>query len=359
MGKGYYIIPIFVPHLGCPHDCVFCNQKKITGYSGKITGEMVERQILRFLETIKPDGQKKIEIAFYGGSFTGIEQQDQDELLAVASNWKKKGIIQEIRISTRPDYISKPVVERLSSFGVTVVELGVQSMDRDVLKASCRGHEPEDVIYATSLIKSHGIRLGLQMMIGLPEDTLEKCVYTADQIIALTPDFVRIYPTLIIKDTHLEVLFKKGLYKPLTLSDALSYAEILVLKFLRQDIPIIRLGLQPTEDVALGKAVVAGPMHPAFRQMVETEIYRHMLEKIFCYCQIEHLDRVEIKGNHADISALAGQKRKNVIVLQKKFNIKQIKIIGHNELHKGTIQIIADEKACITYSMKEYALNTV
>ncbi|AOT68390.1 elongator complex protein 3 [Geosporobacter ferrireducens] len=359
MGKRHYIIPVFVPHRGCPHDCVFCNQKKITGYPCEITGEMVDRQILNFLDTIKPDGQKTIEIAFYGGSFTGIEQQYQEELLTVAFNWKKKGFIQEIRISTRPDYISESIIERLSSFGVTVIELGVQSMDIDVLKASCRGHLPEDVIYAATLIKSRGIQLGLQMMIGLPEDTLEKSIYTADQIIALTPDFVRIYPTLIIRDTYLEVLFQKGLYVPLTLADALLYAETLALKFLKHDIPIIRLGLQPTEDVALGKAVIAGPVHPAFRQMVETEIYRHMLEKIFRYHRIEHLDIVEIKGNDADISALAGQKRRNVIELQKNFNIKRIKIVRNNELNKGTIQITADEKVPISYSMKEYASNTV
>ncbi len=359
MGKEYYIIPVFVPHRGCPHDCVFCNQKRITGYQKEVTGKMVEHQIRDFLDTIKPDGQKKIEIAFYGGSFTGIEQQHQEELLAVAYDWKKKGIIQEIRISTRPDYINETIIAKLLSFGVTIIELGVQSMDQDVLKASCRGHRPEDVIYASKLIRAGNIRLGLQMMIGLPEDTLDKCMRTADQIIALAPDFVRIYPTLVIRDTHLETLFQKGIYKPLTLDEALFYSERLMLKFLKHDISIIRLGLQPTEDVTLGKAVIAGPIHPAFRQMVEAEIYRHMIEKIFLHHRIKHITLVEIEGNVSDISSLVGQKRKNLLMLQESFDIKRIKITGNNELSKGALRIIVDGEASICHSMKEYAFNTV
>ena len=360
MGKGHYIIPIFVPHHGCPHDCVFCNQKRITGHTEEITGEMVEDQIRQFLKTIEPNPEKSVEVAFYGGSFTGIDAHHQEQLLAAAFQWKQKGMIQEIRLSTRPDYIDESVLRRLTSFGVNIVELGVQSMVPDVLKASCRGHTPKDVINAVKMIKAWGIRIGLQMMIGLPADSFDQCMYTADQIIELSPDFVRIYPTLVIKDTDLEVLYRKGFYEPLTLEQALQYAETLVLKFLKFDIPIIRLGLQPTEDVTLGKAVIAGPIHPAFRQLVESRIYRHMLEIIFqTRGQIIHRALLEIQGNDRDISPLVGHKRSNLVELQKTFEIKGIKITRNNELSKGTIRIIVNEKERILYSMKDYAFNTV
>ena len=209
------IIPIFVPHRGCPHDCIFCNQKKITGVSTEVTAQDARNIIEECLETIDKD--TNVEIAFFGGSFTAIEEECQNELLAVAKEYVDKGLVHEIRMSTRPDCISDSILERLKKYDASIIELGVQSMDAKVLIDSVRGHDIESVIKSAKLIKEHDIKLGLQMMVGLPSDTEEKCIETARKFISLNPDCVRIYPTLVVKDTGLEMLLERGEYTPFSL----------------------------------------------------------------------------------------------------------------------------------------------
>ncbi|MEW9122515.1 MAG: radical SAM protein [Thermotaleaceae bacterium] len=359
MGKKHYIIPVFVPHKGCPYDCVFCNQKKITGQKEEISAQKVDQQIRQYLSTMSEKKDLDVEVAFYGGSFTGIEQHRQAELLAVAQKWKKRGVIKDVRISTRPDYIDQSILSFLTSFGVTIIELGVQSMDIGILETSCRGHSPRDVILASKAIQEKGIFLGHQIMIGLPGDTMDTLMNTADAIVDLKPDFVRIYPTLVIKDTHLEMMYLNKSYQPMTLEDAIIAAKNLMLKFLKYDIPVIRLGLQPTEDITLGKEVIAGPIHPSFRQLVEGEIYRNMLEIIFKKLRLEKNEHIEIQGNDGSISPLVGQSRRNIKYLQKEFQLKKITIRRNNNLEKGTIVVQKNSNMLFTYSMKEYASNTI
>ena len=219
-----YNIPIFVPHRGCPFDCVFCNQKRITGTQKEVTADDVHNIIGEYLKTL-PSKNRRIEAAFFGGSFTGIPINEQSELLAAANEYLKKGDIDGIRLSTRPDYIDKEILDNLLKYGVTTIELGVQSMDDSVLKSSNRGHTRKDVINAVRLIKEYSFTLGLQMMTGLPGDTDEKSLYTADEIIKLKPDIVRIYPTLTIKDTFLEKMYLTGKYQPQSVDEAVNLAN--------------------------------------------------------------------------------------------------------------------------------------
>lgn len=337
MNKGYYIIPIFVPHHGCPHDCIFCNQKKITGIKKDISGKDVEETIENHLKTINRKNAH-VELSFFGGSFTGIPMDYQNELLNVAKKALDEGRIDDIRLSTRPDYINKSILDNLARFGVGVIELGVQSMDEEVLKLSERGHSTEDVIIASNLIKKYGIKLGLQMMIGLPGDNKAKDIYTAREIIKLNPDFVRIYPALIIKDTYMEYMYKKGLYNPLTLDEAVEICKDLYCEFQKKGIQIIRLGLQTTEQINLGKDVVSGPFHPAFRELVESSILNdilgYMITKYF-----SKSEEVKISISPKDISKLYADKKKYFYSKTKQYSTIKLKILQDEDIHPMTLSL--------------------
>jgi len=208
MKKKMYIIPLFIPHLGCPFKCVFCNQNSITGQQQEITEEYVRQTIETHLKTLPSNAE--IEVSFFGGSFTGIPQDKQNLYLGIAKEYLDKGKIDAIRLSTRPDYIDTEILQNLKRYKVSIIELGVQSMDEEVLLKSRRGHTSEDVVKAVNLIRQYDFKLGLQIMIGLPGDNLEKSLNTAYKIVELKPDFVRIYPALVIKNTYLERMYARG-----------------------------------------------------------------------------------------------------------------------------------------------------
>ena len=311
------IIPIFVPHRGCPHDCIFCNQKKITGVSTEVTAQDARNIIEECLETIDKD--TNVEIAFFGGSFTAIEEECQNELLSVAKEYVDKGLVHEIRMSTRPDCISDPILERLKKYDASIIELGVQSMDAKVLIDSVRGHDIESVIKSAKLIKKHDIKLGLQMMVGLPSDTEEKCIETARKFISLQPDCVRIYPTLVVKDTGLETLLERGEYTPFSLEECVNIVKKLLVLFYINDINVIRVGLQATDDIQLGKGVVAGPYHPAFRELAEAEMIKDYLDYIVKENNIEK--ELIVNTNNKNTSKIVGNKKSNKIYMKEKHNI--------------------------------------
>lgn len=327
MSKDYYIIPIFVPHLGCPHNCVFCNQRRITGKTDEMDENKAQHIIEEHLSTI-PSRRKDVEIAFYGGSFTGIDLNLQERLLNVAFKYKKEGAVDRIRLSTRPDYIDKLRLDILKKYHVDIIELGVQSLDDEVLILSGRGHNKEDVYRASDLIKSYGFKLGLQMMIGLPGDNMEKSLLTGREIIKMNPFCVRIYPTLVIKDTYLKDLYEKGEYIPLSLEEAIDISSKLLVLFERNNIDVIRIGLQPTDNMTTGKDVVAGPFHPAFRQLVESRLYRDFLEEYFKNFQKEDIKNkiITIETKERNISPMAGQKSSNIKYLKELYDFSDIKI---------------------------------
>ena len=215
------IIPVFVPHLGCPNDCVFCNQRKISGSLFAPSAEMVNDIIIEGLKKNPSDAE--IQLAFYGGSFTAIPESQQEALLSAVLPFLRSGEIGSVRVSTRPDAIDVPTLERLKAFGVRTIELGCQSLDNKILSATNRGHTAEDCIAAEGLIKKHGFELILQMMTGLPGDCKETSLETARKIIELHPDGVRIYPTVIVRDTKLLDLWQQGEYKEHTVSEAVDW----------------------------------------------------------------------------------------------------------------------------------------
>lgn len=352
MNRNYYIIPIFVPHKGCPHNCVFCNQKRITGTLKEITYDDVVGTINGYLKTIKKD-DSYIEVSFFGGSFTGIPMDYQNELLRAAKEAYDQGEIDAIRLSTRPDYINSYILDNLSEHNVGVIELGVQSMDDLVLKLSERGHTPQDVINASRLIKKYNIKLGLQMMIGLPGDNEEKDLFTANEIIKLKPDFVRIYPALVIRDTYMEYMYGKGIYKPLSVDEAVEISKKLYIEFTRENIQIIRIGLQPTEEINVGGDVIAGPFHPAFRELVESTILNDMIAFII---ERYFADSKELVINiyPKDISKLYANGKKIFYSKMKCYVSKKIKIRQDYSCNKGSI-LISDGEKQKNMSINEYA----
>ena len=270
-------IPIFLPELACPHRCVFCNQSHISGQKTIPSFSEVIETIEKHLETIPADTD--IQIAFFGGSFTGLSMTVQKDYLGLVQPYLNSSKVSGIRISTRPDYINEEILEMLISFGVQEIELGAQSTDDEVLKISGRGHSCEEIRKASQLILSKNIRLGLQMMIGLPGDTFEKSRQTAKTIIALGAHSTRIYPTLVIKDTHLATMFSQGLYSPLSLDDAISWTKELYLLFEQNNITVLRTGLHPNEEFNSKETLLAGPYHPSFKELVLTKIWFDIFTK--------------------------------------------------------------------------------
>ncbi len=262
--KKQLIIPVFIPFGGCPHKCVFCDQRGITGQSGMPGLEDVSSRIREYLSTWKGAGRR--EVAFYGGSFTGLPSAAQEEYLGAAKVFVDAGDIDGLRISTRPDYIDAEIIERLLRFKVEVVELGAQSLNNEVLALSGRGHDAESVEAAVGLLKEAGIEVGIQLMPGLPGDTAGRVIETTRAAVALAPAFVRIYPTLVIKDTALAELYDAGRYAPWSLADMVELLKEVNRIFEQAGIKIIRMGLHSSKE--LEQSLIDGPYHPDLRGLV-------------------------------------------------------------------------------------------
>lgn len=324
--KKQYIIPIFVPHLGCPNDCVFCNQKSISGQKHNLTKEEVKKIIDDYLASINPS-ESTVEIAFFGGSFTAIEEKKQEEFLQIAYEYIKKGQVESIRISTRPDAINKKILKMLKKYHVKTIELGVQSANNYILQKSNRGHTFEDVKKASKLIRWNGFKLGHQMMVGLPESTRIDEINTAKALIKLKPKMVRIYPVLVVKNTKLESMLNDGTYEPLSLVQAIEVCKELVRMFDDKNIEIIRIGLQNTDEISDPSnkisEVVAGPYHPAFRQLVESSMWYDAIVG-----KIKKLNakvkEVEVTINPIDVNNVIGHKKENVLKLKDTYDVDLI-----------------------------------
>jgi histone acetyltransferase (RNA polymerase elongator complex component) len=316
------IIPVFVPHLGCPHACVFCDQRRISGAVRPASAEDVKNAI-RKAAALPCNGAKR-QLAFYGGSFTAIPLDRQNELLSAAKDAIDRGLIDSIRLSTRPDAIDSAVLDRLRFYGVDAVELGAQSMDEEVLRLSGRGHTAEDLERAARLVKEGGFELILQMMTGLPGDTPERSVETARKLIRLRPDGVRIYPTVILKDTALYELWKRGEYREHTVEDAVSLCAVLVPLFEEAGIPVIRLGLNPTEELSGGEAA-GGAYHPALGELVKSRVMLVKMRKLLR--GIPEGSRVTLGAEEHSLSQAIGQKKENLRRLRSEFGLKDIKVV--------------------------------
>lgn len=282
--KKHAIIPIFIPHRGCPNDCVFCNQRKITARTDDVSPEDAKQIIETWLTTLRPDPSDKaggiVEAAFYGGSFTGLTIAEQSGFLRVAKEYKDRGQIDKIHLSTRPDYIDREILDNLRAYNVDTIELGVQSFDDDVLAASNRGHTVEDVYRAVKLIKEYGFELGIQLMIGLPGDSLESCMMSARETEKLQPSLARLYPTIVLDDTELYEMYMRGEYTPLSREEAVSRTKEMYRILDDAGITIMRVGLKSTDIIGEGGAINGGTYHPAFRQLVEGELARDRIREL-------------------------------------------------------------------------------
>jgi len=321
--KRSYIIPIFVPHLGCPNDCIFCNQKSISGQKKEVTEEDIRNTVDDYLKSIK-DTKGTKEIAFFGGSFTAIEREKQEKYLIVAYEYIKQGKIDSIRISTRPDAINKDILKMLKKYKVKTIELGVQSANDYILKKANRGHNFEDVKRASKLIRLYGFNLGHQMMVGLPESNRIDEINTAKELIKLKPKMVRIYPVLVIKNTKLEKMYQDEEYMPLTVVQAVEICKELVAMFKKKNIEIIRLGLQNTDEISDPNSekseVIAGPFHPAFGQLVEAGMWYDVIIAKIKKLTVK-VKEVEVTVNPIDVNNVIGHKKDNAIKLKDTYDV--------------------------------------
>jgi histone acetyltransferase (RNA polymerase elongator complex component) len=318
-------VALFVPNLGCPHACSFCDQREIAGQSSIPTPHDVEETARRALSQLG-ESAKDAEIAFFGGSFTAIEPKLMRSLLEAASPFTGNGGFKGIRISTRPDAVDANILMTLRQAGVTAIELGAQSMNARVLAMNRRGHTPGDVKTASALIRSYGFELGLQMMTGLYGSSSETDEATAREIASLCPRTVRVYPTIVLEGTQLARLYREGAYKPPELDESVSLCARLLGFFHKQRIAVIRLGLHAT--LSIEDNYVAGPWHPAFRELCENVIYlkkaRQALEGLRGECR-----QAVLFVGPREISKLAGQHRKNLLTLEDDFQMK-LKIRGRD-----------------------------
>lgn len=331
-----FIIPIFLPHIGCPHKCVFCNQTAITGEKRKIPSpEEISLCINRFLD-YKGEKRRRVQIAFYGGNFLGLKLCDIKSLLHEAAKFVTKGRVESIRFSTRPDSIDDERLDILKEFPVATIELGVQSMDDDVLAMSRRGHTSFDTRKAVYLLKKRNYEIGLQMMVGLPGDDETVALETGRRIAEMKPDFVRIYPTVVLENSLLGDWYKKGKYIPLHLEQCVTLVKNLYLLFRENGIKVIRMGLQASEGLDKESTMLAGPYHPSFGALVYSEIF---LDKAVSILESKKNDRISISVNPKNISKMMGLKNRNIEILKTKFHIRSIEIIPDMTLAEDTLVI--------------------
>lgn len=334
MSKKHYIIPIFISHIGCPHQCVFCNQDKIAKEVTKeVTAKDVIETVEEYLKTIDYKNST-VEISFFGGTFTAINVNKQKELLTVAKEYKEKGFISKIRMSTRPDAINNYILDYLKDYKVDIIELGVQSLDEEVLKLAGRGHTAKDVEIASKLIKENGFTLGHQIMPGLPGDNFNIDIETVKKSIQMKPDICRIYPSLVIKDTPMEKMYRRGEYVPYTLDEAVEISKELYKMYKNANVNIIRIGLQPTENITYGKDLIDGPFHPAFRELVEGSLICDEIKK-----NVNENEDIQIEINNKDLSKLYTNKKKYFNELKENHKGK-ILVKTNDKIKRGKINIV-------------------
>lgn len=312
----HYTIPIFVPELACPYQCVFCNQEKISGQKKIPERNEIITTIENHLSTFKSK-DRVVEVGFFGGSFTGIPVKDQKYYLEIIQPYINSGVINGIRLSTRPDYINDEILNVLRENNVTTIELGAQSFDDDVLLRSRRGHLAKQIEIASKMILEGGFNLGLQMMIGLPGDTLEKALATARKIIESGANNTRIYPALVIKDTAMHKWYTQKKYNPLTLEESINWTKQILLLFEESGVNVIRVGLHPSEGLLSGEELIAGPFHPAFKELVMSSIWNDIFAPLLSK---EVNKNISIHVPAKEINYAIGHKSENKKMLLDKFD---------------------------------------
>mgnify|MGYP001374572047 CR=1 FL=1 len=334
------IIPFFIMNRGCPHRCLFCNERLTAGaHPDRITEAAFNQTVRRYLSSARRTGGP-VQIAFYGGTFTGMERKEQRRLLGLAAPFLREGAVDSLRISTRPDEIDREGLALLRVFGVTTVEVGAQSLDDEVLLNSNRGHTAADSARAVAILREEGFATGVHLMAGLPGDRKDRFAHTVEKVVALGPDMVRIHPTLVLRETPLADAFREGRYVPLTLAEAVSQCGEALKRLTVAGIPVIRLGLQTTGELEEPGAVVAGPFHPAFRSLVESALLREMAASLLRAAG-PGIDQAVFTLAPADLSNFPGQRRENIIALRERFRLTEIRLDSDRDLPRFTLILAA------------------
>lgn len=322
MPRQRMIVPIFIPHQGCPYRCVFCNQNEISGAERKGDLDRLETAFQTCLKSRPLDELPAIrEAAFYGGTFTALPVPRQEFLLSTVQTWVEQGYIQALRLSTHPGAVDTGALALLNQYSVETIELGVQSTDPEVLRKSGRGDTPESLRRAVHLIRDKGYRLGLQLMLGLPGDSEEIFQQSVSDTLQFKPDFVRIYPALVVRGTALYEMYKKGDYIPWSLDRTVNVLKMAMSRFEDAGIPVIRLGLHP--EPSLLANIVDGPYHPALRSLVESRICFDALSDLLTREAVLP-ERVIFRVPLRKLSNYTGHRKENVSMLKEKFALKEV-----------------------------------
>jgi histone acetyltransferase (RNA polymerase elongator complex component) len=340
-GDAPFVIPLFIPHKGCPHQCAFCNQVAITGQSAASLpdSEAVESEIQRFIGFKSPH-RFPVQIAFYGGNFLGLDPVEIRRLLQTATGFVRSGKVQSIRFSTRPDTINPERLKLIKPFPVSTIEIGAQSMDDQVLELSNRGHSAQDTMHALQLLKKERYETGIQMMIGLPGDSEKIALETGRRIASLKPDFVRVYPTLVIDQSPLARSYRLGEYRPLSLDESVAWTKQLYLHFNEHHIRVIRMGLQADETLEKETSILAGPYHPAFGQLIYSAIYLdRVMEILNENPDLGKRSSLEIHVHPSQISTMRGQKNANVKALRTHYGLTEVRVLSDPDLEEKGIRI--------------------
>ena len=339
-GKNHkpFIIPLFIPHMGCPHRCVFCDQGTITGYkNGRLSPEKVRDTIREYLR-FKGKRRGSVEAAFYGGNFLGLPTSAREALLDAAQRFVEQGEVESIRFSTRPDTVSHGTLGALAPYAVRAVEVGAQSMDDTVLALSRRGHTGAQTKDAVKRLRAHGFQVGLQIMPGLPGDTPTSILETGHRVAQLQPDFVRIYPTVVVKNTPLAKSYALGRFTPLSLTEAVELTKKLYLLLTGCGIQVIRMGLQPSGSLLVDGHVLAGPFHPAFGHLVHGAVFLDRATQAF-KDQPGLSKKVTLKVYPKDLSKLLGLKKENIKHLIKRFGLEELRVMADPAVVRETVQL--------------------
>jgi len=334
----HLIVPIFIPNQGCPHRCVFCEQEQITSTSGReVNGTYIAKVLDTAIRSTGYDLRRNPEVAFYGGTFTGLPLDRAREYLKAVDPYMKKGLFRSIRVSTRPDALDKDRLEMLKDHGVRTVELGVQSMDDSVLSLSHRGHTASDTVKAVEILKKKGFRVGIQLMPGLPGDTKEKFRSTITRVIDLDPDMVRLYPALVIRGTALARWYKEGRYIPLETGEAVDICMDSCIRLESHGIPVIRIGLMSSPTLLEEGQIMAGPWHPAFGFLVRSGIHHIKIGPDLP--GPGEISRISLRVQSREIPLLRGYKNQGLELIENKTKAKIVKVEADESVPSGRVRV--------------------
>jgi histone acetyltransferase (RNA polymerase elongator complex component) len=332
------IVPVFIPNEGCPHQCVFCDQATVTDQGrGTVGPSTVKNALNRALQSPKYNRAKNREVAFYGGTFTGLPPARMKALLEPVAPYLREGLFNSIRVSTRPDTVDQDRLELLKQYGVKTVELGAQSMDEDVLRLSRRGHTAEDTIRSFRLLKQHGFKVGIQLMPGLPGDTEERFMATVEKVAALSPDMVRLYPTVVIRGTVLAHWLSQKRYRPLKIEEAVRICTKSCMRLEGKGIPVIRIGLMASSSLLREGEIVAGPWHTAFGFLVRSEMYHQKIEPLLS--RPGEASAVKLRVPPREIALLRGYRNEGLHKIENKMVVRVTAVLPDESLPAGRIEV--------------------